>query len=155
MHIEEHFSSKIQVHTEIRMGLILNAVTLSIFFKTSSILMPFDLSYSISGLWSRVFGLSRWDKKRNSSKAHVQSTKNHTEQNHTIGISFDLKRTVKVDVTHGLNVLRTFFSRLVVESEFRNLSQQSYTRFSLILNESWKRHMPSIFFLFIISQISS
>ena len=31
-------------------AIILNDVTLSIFFTTSSILMPFDLGYSISGL---------------------------------------------------------------------------------------------------------
>ena len=65
--------------------------------------------------------------KRNSSKAHVQSTQNHTEQNHTFGISFDLERTVKVDVTHGFHVLRTFFSRLVDKSEFCNFSQQDDT----------------------------
>ena len=80
---------------------------------------------------SRCHPLDETSVKRNSSKAHVQSTQNHTEQNHTIGISFDLKRTVKVDVTHGLNVLRTFFSRLAVKSEFENFSQQSYTVFSL------------------------
>ena len=65
--------------------------------------------------------------KRNSSKAHVLSTQNHTEQNHTFGISFDLERTVKVDVTHGFHVLRTFFSRLVDKSEFCNFSQQGDT----------------------------
>jgi len=66
--------------------------------------------------------------KRNSIKAHIEST----DQNHTLDISFDLKRTVKADVKHGFDVLRTFFSRLVIESKFSNFVATVFYRNGIV-----------------------
>ena len=52
----------------------------------------------------------------NSSKAHIESK----DQNHTLDISFNLKRTVKADVKHGFDIIKTLFSRIVIKSEFWN-----------------------------------
>jgi len=71
-----------------------------------------SLNLRLRSEWKTV----KWSEKRNSSKAHVEST----DQNHTLDISFDLKRTVKADVKHGFDVLRTLFSRFVIEKMFWN-----------------------------------